>query len=761
MSRQRLKFVLKIISPKKILKNSPNTRKKINANKTIKPMKTIESVEFNKTNLNYLSLIENFGKKRISIIIPVYNAPAEVSDCINSVVDELGESHKFEINIIDDASTDSKIKQILGKWEGKVSNLHVHYNETNLGFTRTVNKGILMAKNNDIILLNSDTIITKKSILNLSITAYLDSSIGTVTSLSNNAGPFSIPNIGEENIIPSIGQDKVGYLLSQFNNRKLGYYFETPTGHGFCMYIKSACINTTGLLDDEAFPQGYGEENDFCMRARELGWLNVVSTRSYIYHKRNASFKERKNELIKAGRKIIDERYPNYTKQIKEFLKSKEIRELHDHASGIFSTSSKINIRPRILFVIPSLSKKGGTPQTNIDLMNAIEQEFEVYILTSDINTQRLDKIESGVEIHMKTFNMQQQIEPFPHTTIEANKIFASILWEYSIDIVHIRHILLQSTLITRVAKSLHVPTILSFHDFYVVCPSLKLLDENNKYCAGKCTDTYGECIYDVWNKKISTTDSPKLKNYAVHEWREIMRSFIKSVDAYVTTSESSKNIIETTFPLEFKDNPIKIIPHGRDFHKFIRPNTIYDLNQRRIKILVPGAISDAKGAVFLENLAQRTNDFAEFHVLGIISKRHVNRASNIYTHGEYERANFVEKVQAIGPDIGAIFSIWPETYCHTLTELLASGLPVLGFDIGAVGERITSNDVGWAIPVNDLNQAISTLSMIRENGFNLNLKNENVRLWQEFEGKQRNINWMASKYISLYKEYLKKVRVL
>jgi len=40
--------------------------------------------------------------------------------------------------------------------------------------------------------------------------------------------------------------------------------------------------------------------------------------------------------------------------------------------------------------------------------------------------------------------------------------------------------------------------------------------------------------------------------------------------------------------------------------------------------------------------------------------------------------------------------SIWPETWCHTLTELWAVGLPVVGFNTGAVGERLQKTGAGW-----------------------------------------------------------------
>jgi hypothetical protein len=48
-----------------------------------------------------------------------------------------------------------------------------------------------------------------------------------------------------------------------------------------------------------------------------------------------------------------------------------------------------------------------------------------------------------------------------------------------------------------------------------------------------------------------------------------------------------------------------------------------------------------------------------------------------------------------VDPDLILIPSIWPETYCYTLSHALASGRPVAGFDLGAVGTRL--RDAGLA----------------------------------------------------------------
>ena len=48
------------------------------------------------------------------------------------------------------------------------------------------------------------------------------------------------------------------------------------TGVGFCLYIRRQLIESVGAFDP-VFGLGYGEENDFCMRATRAGFRNVLS----------------------------------------------------------------------------------------------------------------------------------------------------------------------------------------------------------------------------------------------------------------------------------------------------------------------------------------------------------------------------------------------------------------------------------------------------------------------------------------------------
>ena len=71
---------------------------------------------------------------------------------------------------------------------------------------------------------------------------------------------------------------------------------ELPTGVGFCMALNRNVLKKIGFLDEQTFGKGYGEENDWCMRAYKAGYKNVLIPNLFVYHKHGMSFNEDPNK---------------------------------------------------------------------------------------------------------------------------------------------------------------------------------------------------------------------------------------------------------------------------------------------------------------------------------------------------------------------------------------------------------------------------------------------------------------------------------
>lgn len=279
---------------------------------------------------------------RTTVIVPVYNAPDEVRDCLRSVLKHTDLTQN-RLLVIDDGSPDPAVAPMLAEFDG-IAGVTILRNTPNIGYTKTINLGIREAGGDDVILLNSDTVVTPRWLEGLRSTAYSRPKVATVTAMSDNAGAFSFPHFNEYCPRPAhMTHEDYALLITQATRNCTPP--EVPTGSGFCFYIRRALIDACGLFDEEGFPRGYGEENDFCMRAFKAGWVNLVSPWSFVYHVRTASFKGEKTALVKAGVDVVTKRYPEYAAAVKAAFAGPEMMALRAASGRVGESRDRVNGR--------------------------------------------------------------------------------------------------------------------------------------------------------------------------------------------------------------------------------------------------------------------------------------------------------------------------------------------------------------------------------------------------------------------------------
>ncbi|MBY4871211.1 glycosyltransferase [Burkholderia anthina] len=682
----------------------------------------------------YLPALQRQEILPVTIIVPVYNAWEATSRCLASLSRNLIPGS--EVLVMDDASPDERISHLLKQYSN-VPGFRVFRNKKNKGYTRNINSAIEMCAGRDIVLLNSDTAVTKDWLRNMRYCAYSQLRVATVTALSDNSGAFSVPEFGKFNPSPAhLSAEDVGSVV---RHSGIGVGISVPTGNGFCMYIRRAALNAIGGFDEAKFPRGYGEENEFCMRAIYAGWSNLVCDKAYVLHQRSQSFQGEKTDLIAAGAKQVRSEYPEYKTLISRFsdiefsMMRARVRRNLDSVSGS-------NILPRILYVIST--QTGGTPQTNLDLMRALRDRYDCWLLRSDSNCLTLYHLQNGELVESESRELAKGIEPYTHRSSEYDRIVLDMIYRRSIDLLHIRHIAWHGLGLAESAKALGIPVIFSVHDFYGVCHSVKLIDKNNRYCGVELT---GEKLNPLW----PTYQIPE--GFSVR-WRKSMREFLKNCDRLITTTPSAVSIFSDAYPDQ--RGKFEVIPHGRDFSQFLFPG-IVPSERDRVRILVPGNISAEKGAIIIEELARLdANGRFEFHFLGVAASE--LKGIGVH-HGPYARDEFSEKVRSINPHIGFVLSIWPETYCHTLTEMWACGIPVFGINLGAVGDRIQSTGCGWLLdPAATASEIFSYVERQLSDYAGFSGKLKSIKNWQEGEGRKNTTVNMASRYDDIYFSLLK-----
>ena len=258
----------------------------------------------------------------IEVIVPVHNAYDALCLCLDALHASIPDNQP--VTVVDDASSDPRIRPLLVQYAKRPAT-QVIFLDQNQGFVRTVNQA-MAASEQDVLLLNSDAIVTRGWLQRIERCAASDPAIATITPFSNNAEICSFPLFCVANPVPK-DPENIARLMGRVGQPT---YPELPTAVGFCMYIRRTVLNQLGLFDAETFGMGYGEENDFCMRVRNAGYRNVLCDDAYVVHLGNQSFAELGLKPGGENLRRLLLRYPHYNALIAEFIERDPIRARRD-----------------------------------------------------------------------------------------------------------------------------------------------------------------------------------------------------------------------------------------------------------------------------------------------------------------------------------------------------------------------------------------------------------------------------------------------
>jgi GT2 family glycosyltransferase/SAM-dependent methyltransferase len=252
----------------------------------------------------------------VDVIICIHNALADVRRCLQSVIEHT--TQPYQLILVDDGS-EEETRLFLDDFVTRHPCQLIRNPEAR-GYTLAANQGMRASSSDFALLLNSDTIVTPRWVDRMLACAASDERIGLVGPLSNCATWQSIPEIisggdwANNPLPPHVTPAQMGDLVAG-NSRRI--YPRMQFLNGFCLLIRRAVIDEIGYFDEEAFGIGYGEENDYCLRARKAGWQLALADDAYIYHAQSRSYNierrrllsERANRTLaeKHGQAIIDQ----------------------------------------------------------------------------------------------------------------------------------------------------------------------------------------------------------------------------------------------------------------------------------------------------------------------------------------------------------------------------------------------------------------------------------------------------------------------
>ena len=679
------------------------------------------------------------NKQNVDIIIPVYNAYEFTKKCIETVIENT-DLKKNTLVVVNDKSPDKKITPMLNEFKKKNSKLNIEIieNSENCGFVKTVNIGMKHSKN-DVVLLNSDTEVTKNWLDKMQKVAYVRENVATVTPLSNNATLASVPNFLEENELPS--WITLEEYAKEIEECSFEIFPELTTAHGFCMYIRRDAIEKIGFFDEVTFEKGYGEENDFSYRCVNNGLVNLLCDNTFIYHKGTQSFSEDKKKLAENHWKILQEKYPDNVRKNTYLCEKNPYSFVQDNIKYYVNNRNRKNV----LIVVHEFMKKedkliGGTVLHVYDLIDNLREKMNFHVLYPEKGKYRVKSFfeNSTSEVVLGEISNYQDVMTHNY---EYRKMVEKVFEFINIDFVHVHHLMYQYFDIIDLINEKKIPYIITLHDFYMVCPIFSLLENGEEYCGDKESPDCQKCLKKQKNIEIEFIDN----------WRKLSHDVLEKAKLVIAPTDSAREIVQKYF----KDIEIKTIEHGMK-------KMVYEYegkNENRKKnIAFLGGINKIKGIDFMREFVKEVNkedNKYNLHLFGNTNDEKINESDGNYIyHGKYDREDVVKILKENEIDLVILLAIWPETYSYTLTESLMAKVPVLALDYGALAERIRKNNCGWILDRDSKFEDI--LKKVDEIFENEDEYKEKINGIEKYLQNMKSAKDMAKEYEEIYSEYLK-----
>ncbi len=311
--------------------------------------------------------------KKCDIIIPIYNSPEWVKMCVYALYKNTPKEYIGKVILMNDNS-DELTCNCIENLKNKYKSIEVYKNENNLGFIKNVNKGMDKTKEDYILLLNTDCLLSKNTIPKLIEHMEKNNKIGLICPISSNAANLSF------DILENYSYMQVNDMF--YKNFK-GMNFDACTVVGNCLMISRECMEKTGYLD-EAYGMGYGDETDYQFKAHKQGFEAKVAIDTYVFHKSEVSFgtSPEKQKRLEHNREIFFSRWgEEYNKKMQEYVKNDPIEYIKTHL--------KIEEKPRpdVLFFLPDIHQNAGGVHMVVDIVNYLNiNGYFANILTERIH---------------------------------------------------------------------------------------------------------------------------------------------------------------------------------------------------------------------------------------------------------------------------------------------------------------------------------------------------------------------------------------
>lgn len=386
----------------------------------------------------------------------------------------------------------------------------------------------------------------------------------------------------------------------------------------------------------------------------------------------------------------------------------------------------------------------GGTQAHVKDLMQATWSSQNVLTLYCHKGQYRLRGYYGDEHSGLQTFFFDfpvKAMESLISHDIDCAALYSYLLDVFCIDIVHIQHLIHHTLDIFQVTSARRIPIFYTLHDYYLLCPIIKM---NGEACMR--TDNEIACVRCEGEACINTLTAEQLL-----AWRKEAIIGVLACDEIIAPSVAARDKYVAKLPALV--DRIRVIPHAEVCRPVQARDDDVSFENRKLRVAFAGDIGVDKGAKEMLQLINADKlQLIEWHFFGDMKYQPICelQQENVFLHGVYERADLPCLLVKCKIDLVGILSIWDETYCFILSEAMMAGIPVFCYAVGAMPERLRKDNVGWMLPLGTVPEEwLALFTSIRTNPDTYSEKKRNA-----IRAIPKTPEEMAAEYARLYKQH-------
>jgi len=375
--------------------------------------------------------------------------------------------------------------------------------------------------------------------------------------------------------------------------------------------------------------------------------------------------------------------------------------------------------RKTILFVCHNYVGRGdfGGVEIYLDrLRTQLRAEFDVLFYVRGGTSEHWDSLLLDQDYQLlKRYKFSEPYTIQMLSSAEREDAFRSLLIERKVDFVHFQHLIGHAPSLVHIAKSLGVPSAITVHDYLSVCNEYQLISFKGRFC-GAPDVSLAQCDLCLWNKHQILPGSQAAR-------RDFWNGVLAAADLLIFNTDGVRHLVSSIYPAVRQHRRTQVLPAPILDDRALETSVTKPLESWRqgsaLKVALLGNVTVGKGGdLFAPAAFALAGAPVEFHVFGRIDDayRHLEdkrQFPNVFVHGQYLADEL--PAELLQCDVSVHVSIWPETYCLTLSEAWQNRIVPIVTDIGALGERVRNRVNGLKIRVGEEGDLINAIRLLAE----------------------------------------------